>query len=57
MVNKDTKNITSETVDAPFSSLAVLEVTAFDEENCPLCESGVPINTTVGHGKKYLEAK
>ncbi|HSA83304.1 MAG TPA: phosphoribosyltransferase family protein [Patescibacteria group bacterium] len=57
MVNKDTKNITSETIGAPFSSLAVLEVTAFEEQDCPLCKAGVPINTTVGHGKKYLEAK
>src|SRR6266403_1000929 len=57
MVNKDTANITSETIGAPFSSLAVLEVPAYTEEECPLCKQNVPINTTVGHGKKYLEAK
>lgn len=57
MVNKDTKNINSETIGAPFSSLAVLEVPAFEEKDCPLCKQNVPIDTRVGHGKKYLEAK
>ncbi len=56
MVNRNT-DITSDMFDAPFSSLAVLKAEAFDEADCPLCKSGVPINTTVGHGKKYLEAK
>lgn len=28
---------------------------ATQEDPCPLCEQGVPINTDVGHGKQYLE--
>ncbi len=56
MVNRDPVNVTSETVGAPFSALGILKAEAFDEANCPLCKKGVPINTSVGHGKKYLEA-
>lgn len=57
MVNKDPKNITEETIGAPFTWLATLPVPTYDENECPLCKSGVPINTEVGHGKKFLEAK
>lgn len=57
MVNKNPKEVTSEFFGAPFYYLDVLEVPTFEETECPLCKSGVPINTTVGHGKKYLEAK
>lgn len=24
--------------------------------SCPLCKKNIPINTTVGHGKKYMES-
>lgn len=57
MVNRDPDNINSEMMGVPFSSLAVLKAEAWDEADCPLCKQGIPINTTVGHGKKYLEAK
>jgi orotate phosphoribosyltransferase len=57
MVNRDPQNVTSETVGASFSSLAVLEVPSYSEDECPLCKSNVPINTSVGHGKKYLEER
>ena len=57
MVNRNPEGVTSDMYGAPFSALAVLKAEAFDEADCPLCASGVPINTTVGHGKKYLEAK
>jgi orotate phosphoribosyltransferase len=55
MVNRDSKLVTSESVGAPFSSLAVYEFPSYTEEECPLCKDGVPVNTTVGHGKKFLE--
>ena len=29
----------------------------YEEKDCPLCKAKVPINTSVGHGKKFLEAK
>lgn len=57
MVNRDPKLVNSETIGAPFYSLGVLEIPSYEEKDCPLCKSGVPINTSVGHGKKYLEAK
>lgn len=57
MVNRDPENVNSEMMGVPFSSLAVLKAEAWDEADCQLCKTGVPINTTVGHGKKYLEAK
>lgn len=57
MVNRDPKNVTSDFIGAPFSSLGVLEAQAFDEAACPLCKAGKPVNAAIGHGKKYLEAK
>jgi len=57
MVNRDPEKVTSEVVGGPFSALGVLKASAFDEAACPLCKENVPINTDVGHGKKYLEAK
>ncbi len=57
MVNRAPETVNSEMMGVPFSSLAVLKAEAWDEVDCPLCAKNVPINTTVGHGKKYLEAK
>ena len=57
MVNRNPKNVTTETIGAPFSALCILEADAYDEKNCPLCKKGIPINMIVGHGKKYLENK
>lgn len=56
MVNRDTKLVTSESIGAPFSSLGVLEVPSYDASECPLCKKGVPVNTKIGHGKKFVEA-
>lgn len=57
MVNRDPKNVNSETVGAPFSSLGVLQASAVDAAGCELCKNGVPVNTNIGHGKKFLEEK
>jgi len=57
MVNRDPKNVTSDFIGAPFMSLGIVPAEAWEEIKCPLCKEGKPINTTVGHGKKYLEAK
>src|SRR3989344_1227659 len=57
MVNRDPENVTSETIGAPFSSLSVLKAEAIEEGICPLCQKGIPINTKIGHGKKFLEEK
>lgn len=57
MVNRDPENVTSETIGAPFDSLGILKAKAVDEADCELCKKNVPINTDVGHGRKYLEEK
>lgn len=57
MINRDPKNVTSKTVGAPLSSLGIFEAESFDPNNCPLCQENIPINTVVGHGKKYLQSK
>ena len=57
MVNRDPKNVNSDMMGAPFDALGILEAEAFPEAECPLCKEGVPINTDVGHGRKYLAQK
>lgn len=57
MVNRNPDNVNEAFVGVPFSALGVLKAEAFDENVCPLCSKNVPINTSIGHGKKYLEEK
>ncbi len=57
MINRNPKEVNSKFMKAPFLALGILEAEAFDENKCPLCKQNIPINTTVGHGKKYLQAK
>ena len=57
MVNKDIGKVNSKTLGVPFEFLSELPVTTYSAENCPLCKAGIPINTKIGHGKKFLEAK
>lgn len=57
MVNRNPKEVNAKFMGVPFTSLGVLKAEAFDERKCELCKKNVPINTSVGHGKKYLEAK
>ncbi len=55
MINRDPININAKTVGAPFYSLGVFPAQAFNEKECPLCKRKIPINSNIGHGKKYLE--
>lgn len=57
MVNKDPQKINSDTIGAPFSSLATLEVPSYEAKKCPLCKQNIPINTSIGHGQKFLSQK
>mgnify|MGYP004002247951 CR=1 FL=1 len=57
MVNRDSKNVTSNTFGIPFTPLAELSIKSFAPDSCPLCKSNMPINTTVGHGKQFLESQ
>jgi orotate phosphoribosyltransferase len=57
MVNRNPDEVNERYFDAPFFALDTLKVEAYDENSCPMCRDGVPVNTTVGHGKKYLAEK
>ena len=57
MVNRNPEQVNSTFMEAPFDSLAILKAEAFDEKDCPLCKQNIPVNTKIGHGKKYLEEK
>ncbi|HYC34284.1 MAG TPA: phosphoribosyltransferase family protein [Candidatus Paceibacterota bacterium] len=57
MVNKNPKDVTSEMMGAPFYSLADYPIEIYKAEECPLCQKGVPVNTKIGHGKKFLESQ
>lgn len=57
MVNRDPKNVNEETIGHPFYTLDELYTQSYDEKDCPLCKKKIPINTDVGHGKKFLEGK
>lgn len=56
MVNKNPKEVTSAYFGVPFFALAEMPVELYSAEQCPLCKSGVPINTTIGHGKAFVES-
>ncbi len=38
-------------------ALARMPLKAWNEEKCPLCAKGIPINTTLGKGKEFLLRK
>lgn len=57
MVNRDPEKVNTQTMGVEFDSLAALKAQAWDETECPMCREAKPINTKIGHGKKYLEAK
>lgn len=55
MLNRDPKNVNTTSVGAPFTALEDLEVEAYDATDCPLCKKNIPVNTSVGHGRKFVE--
>jgi orotate phosphoribosyltransferase len=57
IVNRNPEKVTSEFLGAPFYPLCIFKAENFDPADCPLCKAGVPMNTKVGHGKKFLEEK
>lgn len=52
-------NVSKEDIGNPphLITLANVKMDAWDEEKCPLCAAGKPINTNVGKGLEYLERK
>ncbi len=57
IVNREPEKVNTESIGYPFSSLDVMRVQSWTEEECPLCKDNVPINTELGHGKMFLEKK
>ncbi len=57
MVNRNPEGVNEKLVGAPFFALGVFPAQAFTEKDCPLCKKNIPINTKIGHGKKYLESR
>ena len=57
LANRDPEGINEKTLGVPFEPLAEIQMQAWDDADCPLCKEGVPINTTVGKGREYLEKK
>jgi orotate phosphoribosyltransferase len=57
MINRNPREVTTETMGAPLDALGIIEAEAFDEADCPLCKKGVPINLDIGHGKEFLAKK
>lgn len=57
MVNRDPEHVNSKTVGVPFSALGILKAEAVDADKCLLCQNGIPVNSKIGHGKKFLEEK
>ena len=54
MVNKNPHVVTSDSFGVPFFALAEMPIELYSAETCPLCKAGVPINTTLGHGKAFV---
>jgi len=55
IVNKDPIHINPDFIGAPFDYLTIIGTDVYEEKDCPLCREGVPVNTTLGHGKAFLE--
>lgn len=56
MIDRSEHGMTQDLIGAPFFTLGALPAEAFDENECPLCKEGKPINSKIGHGKKFLES-
>lgn len=55
MVNRDPANITSGSMGFPLNALGVIPAESWGEDEVPDWLKKIPINTTVGHGAKYLK--
>ncbi len=57
MANRNPEEVNESYFGAKFLPLLELTLNSYEETECPMCKNGIPINITVGHGKKYLEQK
>ncbi|HVZ67669.1 MAG TPA: phosphoribosyltransferase family protein [Patescibacteria group bacterium] len=56
-INAKPASITDKLIGAKYSYLAELPVVMYDEAKCELCLNKIPINTNLGHGKKFIEER
>lgn len=57
IANRVPEEINSKTLGIAFSWLCEIPAKTYDEKDCPFCKAGTPVNTKIGHGKKFLESK
>ncbi|MBI2816869.1 MAG: orotate phosphoribosyltransferase [Acidobacteria bacterium] len=57
MVNRNPEEVNDAYFGAPFFALDTFKVEAYEEPDCPMCRSDVPVNTSVGHGREFVEGK
>lgn len=57
MIDRSPDGMTEEVIGAPFFTLGRLETKVFEPDECPLCKENKPVNTKIGHGKKFVESQ
>ncbi|MEK7613793.1 MAG: phosphoribosyltransferase family protein [Patescibacteria group bacterium] len=55
IINRDPTRVNTETFGVPMNALAELNAESYGEDEVPEWLKKIPINTTVGHGAKYLK--
>lgn len=51
-------DVTKDAVGAPiFDQLVTVHLESWDEGECELCQSNIPVNTDIGHGREFLAKK
>lgn len=56
MVNKNA-DLNDDFFGVPFKALSEMVVNMYEPADCKLCQDGVPVNTTIGHGKQFVESQ
>ncbi len=57
ITNRNPLDVNSEKLGVLFDSLCELSLNSYLPEECPMCKEGIPVNTELGHGKKFLESQ
>jgi orotate phosphoribosyltransferase len=56
MVNKNPE-LNDDFFGVPFKALSEMVVTIYEAKECALCASNVPVNTSIGHGKAFVQSQ
>ncbi len=57
MANRDPNLASRNLFNAPLIVGTEIPAEAWDEKDCHLCKQNIPVNTQIGHGKKYVQSK